>query len=88
LNRGHWADEDSPPHFQSFACTQVTEVVPRALLEMTRSIMRSRFASIVVKRVMTFQFDRQVCFTLRFLRFSMMLFDLRCRFLFGFCVAR
>jgi hypothetical protein len=39
----------------------VTEVVPRALLEMTRSIMRSRFASVILKRVMTFSFDRQVC---------------------------
>lgn len=38
----------------------VTEVVPRALLEMTRSIMRSRFASVILKRVMTFSFDRQV----------------------------
>lgn len=38
--------------------TLVTQVMPTALLEQTRHIMRSRFAAIITKRVFTLEFDR------------------------------
>jgi len=38
--------------------TLVTQVMPTALLEQTRQIMRSRFAAIITKRVFTLEFDR------------------------------
>lgn len=38
--------------------TCVVQVVPSSLLEMTRSVMRSRFSSLVHKPVYTFVFDR------------------------------
>jgi hypothetical protein len=38
----------------------VTQVVPSALLEFSRSIMRSRFTHIIRKRISTFVFDRSV----------------------------
>ena len=38
----------------------VTQVMPTALLEQTRQVMRSRFSRIVVKRVYTLEFDRSV----------------------------
>ena len=36
----------------------VTQVMPTALLEQSRNILRSRFSSIIIKRVYTVQFDR------------------------------
>uniref|UniRef100_A0A6V2M4H7 ubiquitinyl hydrolase 1 n=1 Tax=Ditylum brightwellii TaxID=49249 RepID=A0A6V2M4H7_9STRA len=36
----------------------VTQVVPHALLEMSRSVMREKFAAVVRKPVFTFNFDR------------------------------
>lgn len=36
----------------------VTQVMPTALLDQTRSIMRNRFSSIITKRVYTLQFER------------------------------
>lgn len=36
----------------------VTQVCPAALLDMTMSVMRNRFSSIVVKHVLSFKFDR------------------------------
>jgi hypothetical protein len=38
--------------------SMVIQVVPRALLEFSRSVMRSRFSAIVRKHVYSFQFDR------------------------------
>jgi len=38
--------------------TLVTQVMPTALLEQTRHIMRSRFAAVITKRVFTLEFDR------------------------------
>lgn len=38
----------------------ITQVVPRALLEFSRSIMRERFSAVIRKPVYTFEFDR-VC---------------------------
>ncbi|EKU21651.1 nxn protein, partial [Nannochloropsis gaditana CCMP526] len=38
----------------------VTQVMPTALLEQTRSIMRSRFGQIITKRVYTLEFERSV----------------------------
>ena len=38
--------------------TAVLQVVPSALLEMTRSILRERFSALVQKQVYTFTFDR------------------------------
>jgi hypothetical protein len=37
----------------------VTQVVPGALLEMSRSVMRSAFAAVIIKSVYTFNFDRR-----------------------------
>jgi hypothetical protein len=36
----------------------VTQVMPQALLEFSRSILRSRFSAIIFKPVYTFNFDR------------------------------
>ena len=45
------------------AATQPTrpheQVVPTALLDMSRSVMRERFSSLVTKPVYTFVFERQ-----------------------------
>jgi hypothetical protein len=38
----------------------VTQVMPTALLEQTRSILRNRFSAIIMKRVYTLEFDRSV----------------------------
>lgn len=38
----------------------VMQVVPSALLEFSRSIMRSRFTRVLTKRIATMQFDRSV----------------------------
>lgn len=38
----------------------VTQVVPSALLEFSRSVMRSRFTRVISKRIHTFSFDRTV----------------------------
>ena len=38
----------------------ITQVVPSALLEFSRSIMRSRFTHIISKKIHTFSFDRSI----------------------------
>ena len=43
--------------------TLVTQVVPNALLEMSRSVMRERFSSLVTKPVYTFVFERKTAVT-------------------------
>lgn len=41
--------------------TALVQVVPQALLEMTRSVLRDTFSSLLRKPVYTFAFDRSIC---------------------------
>ena len=45
----------------------VSQVMPTALLEQTRNIMRSRFSTIITKRVYTFEFSRGIDENLEFI---------------------
>ena len=50
----------SPPCHIHAPLVLPVQVVPTALLEMSRSVMRERFSSLVTKPIYTFVFEREV----------------------------